>query len=508
MRGRALAAGLLLAACAPSAVAVAQSVVFRDAGRGEAAGILQSALSTAHRLIGPAAARREGEEDLVVPRGSVENATVVVLGRSAAVAGTVHGDVIVVGGDLYLHPGAQVDGRAVAIGGGAYKSLLAIARGGYLGFRDLTYDVAPTVNGYALTYRRVGPPPSPPITLGGLYGFGLPTYDRSDGFSPPFAAAVSLDSARLQAAPTLTYRSQLGRIDPALSGDFQPNRLAHLEAFVGRSTFTNDAWIWSDAINSAAVLFLGNDTRNYFRADRAEVVGHYLIEGRTVQLEPLAGVRVERAWSVRPGSGARAGGSPWSLFGHGSTNDILRPNPAIDDGKMTSALVGTRLAWQGQGGVAVNAVVEAEIAGSAPASRHFTQATTHGSVGFPTFGNQRFDLETHWVLTAGDTAPRQRWAYIGGAGTLPFLGLLQEGGDQLLYVQSAYSIPIPGINFPVAGQPTLQLRDVLGSAGVRRLPSLEQNVGVRLILSLLRFDAMADPSRGRVRASLGLSMAR
>lgn len=490
--------GILVAASAH--LAAAQTVTIRTVGPSIGGRILRSALTAPHRLVLP------GSAPLLLPRGSSSDESVIVLGRSARIAGTVHGDVIVVGGDAFVHPGAQVDGRVVAIGGGAYRSLLAVVRGGYLSYRDFTYDIQGVPGGYVLDYRRLGVPPSPAVTLAGLYGFGIPTYDRSDGLSLPFGPQISLDSGRLAIAPTLTYRSQIGRLDPAITGEFQASRLARFDAFVGRSTFTNDGWIWSDLVNSAAALALGIDSRNYYRADRADVVGHYLLNLPTAQIEPLLGYRAERAWSVRPDSGASGG--PWSLYGRRSAEHMLRPNPRVDDGPISSALVGARIEWQGQGGVAADANVVSEIATSAPASRHFVQTTVHGTVGFPTFANQRFDLETHWIVTAGDTAPRQRWAYLGGSGTLPFLGLLTEGGDQLLYVQSAYSIPITAVNIPFAGQPMLQVRHLLGGAGVGHLPKFEQNVGVRLALSFVRLDAMVDPARGKVRVSAGLSMAR
>ena len=54
--------------------------------------------------------------------------TVISLGRTVVVEGTVHGDVIVVDADLYMHPGGTIDGRAIAIGGGVYESMLAHTR--------------------------------------------------------------------------------------------------------------------------------------------------------------------------------------------------------------------------------------------------------------------------------------------------------------------------------------------------------------------------------------------
>ena len=46
------------------------------------------------------------------PAASTYTATVLVLGRDDTVNGTVHGDVVVIGGDLYMHPGGAIDGLA------------------------------------------------------------------------------------------------------------------------------------------------------------------------------------------------------------------------------------------------------------------------------------------------------------------------------------------------------------------------------------------------------------
>jgi hypothetical protein len=49
---------------------------------------------------------------------------------------------------------------------------------------------------------------------------------------------------------------------------------------------------------------------------------------------------------------------------------------------------------------------------------------------------------------------------------------------------------------------------MIGSAGVGHLPSFEQNLGVRLALSFVRFDAAVDPARQTWEFGFGLSLAR
>ena len=71
------------------------------------------------------------------------------------------------------------------------------------------------------------------------------------------------------------------------------------------------------------------------------------------------------------------------------------------------------------------------------------------------------------------------------------------GGDRLAYVESRYNIPIERVKIPFAGSPVFTLRHVIGSAGVSRLPTFVQNVGIRLQVAVLRFDYTIDPANGK-----------
>jgi hypothetical protein len=162
--------------------------------------------------------------------------------------------------------------------------------------------------------------------------------------------------------------------------------------------------------------------------------------------------------------------------------------------------------------------VAAEVTGDAeyaprsldrePYASAFTQVTLGSRVSFPTFGSQHFELFAHALLTAGDTAPPQRWSYVGGPGTLPTFELLQFGGDQLLFVESQYVIPIDRVVIKVLGTPTVGLRHMLGSAGVGRLPALEQNLGVRLTVGFFRADYVIDPATDERDLSFALAFFR
>ena len=499
MSFRTVIAPMLLAGAMAGTRLDAQQLVVRDPGPGSFGHRLADMLAMPHRLVGPSSV------PAVLSRDSAYSQSVVVLHRDIVIEGRVHGDVIVVGGDAFLHPGAIVDGRVIAVGGGVYESRLAIARDGVESHRDFTFDVQANGTRYVLEYRLVREHPSPPLSLPGVYGIRIPAYDRSDGLSFPFGPTISLDTGFVEINPIVTYRSNIGAFDPSVDADLAFGRLTRVHAYVGRTTLSNDNWIWSDLLNSAAVLGLGLDTRNYYRADRGEVTLHRLLEPSTTQFVPFLGLRAERNRSIGPDSAATGG--PWSFFGRTDRDDMLRPNPRVIPGTLESVLFGTLFDWQLQG-VRTSFNLTNEAAAFDVGSRRFLQSTLDGVVRFPTFGAQFFYFSTHVVYTFGDTAPPQRWSYLGGSGTIVTLPLLSLGGDRLIYIESNYYVPITRIDLPIFGAPSLTLRHMIGSAGIGRLPAFEQNVGLRLAMSFVRFDGVVDPATRTWDFGFGVSMAR
>jgi hypothetical protein len=490
---------MLFAGALASVRVDAQQVLIRDAGPGAFGRRLASILAAPHQLVGPAAI------PAVLSRDSAYSQTVVVLHRDVVIEGRVHGDVIVVGGDAFLHPGAVVDGRVIAIGGAVYESRLAITRDGVESHRDFTFETRNSGASYILDYLLVREHPSPPFSLPGVYGLRIPTYDRSDGLSLPFGPMLAFETGSVEIDPLVAYRSDIGAFDPSVDGEFTFGRRTRAHVFVGRTTLTNDNWIWSDLVNSAAVIGLGLDTRNYYRADRAEATVHRLLESTTIEFAPFVGVRAERDRSIGPDSVAVGG--PWSFFGRTDYDRMLRPNPPIAGGHLRSALVGVLFDWELQR-VRISFDLTNEFAAFDIGSSRFVQSTLDGVVRFPTFGAQFFYFNTHVIYTFGDTAPPQRWSYLGGSGTITTLPLLSLGGDRLLYLESNYYIPIPWIDLRVVGSPSVTLRHMIGSAGIGHLPSFEQNLAARLALSFVRFDAAVDPARQTWEFGFGLSLAR
>jgi hypothetical protein len=343
------------------------------------------------------------------------------------------------------------------------------------------------------------------VTLPGFFGVRIPSYDRSNGLSLPVGPTLAFDTARYEVDLLGVYRSQLGVVDPQAEVRGTIGRRLTVRLRGGRYTETNERWIYSDIANSLHMIVTGSDARNYYRADRADALLSWALETSTARFTLSAGGLAEHARSVRPDSGARGG--PWSMFEREEPMGRLRPNPRILPGTITSAIAGITMEWADQG-VSATLAADVEAPFSTPNDARFVQTTLDAFVGYPTFGTQSVEIESHAIITAGDTAPPQRYSYLGGAGTLPTFELLQFGGDELFWAEGRYIIPLDRVRIRFLGSPTVTLRYITGAAGVGKLPSLEQNVGARFALSFLRVDYLIDPASRRANFSVGLSVFR
>ena len=479
--------------------ATSTTVQVEASGREPPARILIAALAAPHDIMLTDSTRR-----LLVPRGTTLPRTTIIIGGDASVGAGVRGDVIVVGGDLFLSPGAVIDGSAIAIGGAVYGSTLAAVAGGTHSYRDATFDATNAGGAIRLQYRST-PGPVPGLEVGLVDGLRMPIYDRVQGLSLLWGPVLR-PTARLQLDPTITYRSHIGAWDPGLGVAVQAGEVWSLTLDVRRTTLTNDAWIQTDLANSLSSVVSGVDSRNYYRADRGEIAFSRVDRTAALEVRTTFGVNTERAWSV--GSPDTLGSRPWTLRGPGDADNFARANPAIQRGRTSSAFVGSTAEWI-FGDVRMRGAGRAEVPWQTPGDVRFVQVTLDGTVQFPTFGVQRYRTDVHAVVTPGDTAPPQRFAYLGGTGTLPVMSeLLSLGGDQLLYIDSRYDIPIQRIRIPYVGSPMLTFRYSAGSAGVQGLPRLIQNIGTSVSVSLLRVEYAVDPATRKQSLHAGLTISR
>ena len=350
----------------------------------------------------------------------------------------------------------------------------------------------------------------PSAALTGLQGFAVPTYERISGLALPVGIDVAIPMLRFTATPLVTYRSQLGAVDPSVDGAIEFRPLTKLSYSAARGVFTNDAWIRNDLINSFEFLGFGQDTRNYSRGTRGELRLSHEWQGPGWSVKPELGGRFEHLESVR--SEPVLESSPFTFFDYSDSLGRFRPNPPVQGGGIQSGLVGLRADWD-SATIVTRFRVDVELAhqsstalGFPVTDPRFAQVTVDGDVTFPTFGRQRLHVYAHIVATSNGDTPRQRWVYLGGPGTFPTIDMLSLGGDQLVYIDAHYAIPIRRWSLPVVGAPLLELREAIGGAAFREFPTLEQLSGVRLAASYLYLEWLVDPVRRTSRFSAGVSV--
>lgn len=324
-------------------------------------------------------------------------------------------------------------------------------------------------------------------------GIRMPTYDRVNGLSLPWGPVITIPPGRVVIDPTVTYRSHIGKIDPAVKITSAFGHMDTLSVYVGRGTFSNDVWIRSDLVNSLAALGVGSDARNYFRADRATAQLWHSFRTERFVWSPFIGVLHERDWSI--GIPTQHENAPWSLLNKDDSLKMQRPNPAIAPGHVTSGLAGVKGTYE-ENELKGQFSVQVERSFDEPASAsndHFTQATIDGKAEFPTFGMQSFEFKAHALASSGP-APPQRYTYLGGAGTLATVDLLALGGDRMFFAAAEYHIPLSRPLLPFVGTPVISARYAAGSAGVDSLPDFIQNIGVGLGVKLVKVEYHIDPN--------------
>jgi hypothetical protein len=348
-----------------------------------------------------------------------------------------------------------------------------------------------------------------PISLPLGFGFRLPTYDRVNGLSLAWGPKIATRNDSIRIDPTVTYRSHLGEFDPAVTFRVMSRGGFGVDFYGGRGTFTNDRWIRSDLSNSAAAIFSGSDARNYYRSDRASLELSQTVGPDSTQFRFGLGGQTENDWST--GMRHPVTSSPWSIFGRKDSLKMRRPNPTIWRGHISSALGRVAVGYtREEVSASVDAFLEraidvrldepfifftpgGPISSVRKRSDNFTQVTIGSKAHFPTFGTQSFEFRGHFVISP-DSAPPQRYAYLGGSGTLATVDQLAFGGDRLVYVQGEYSIPLDSLLLPFIGSPTLLVRYAAGSAGIQDLPDFIQNIGAGVAFKVVKVMFHYDPN--------------
>ncbi|HUK64079.1 MAG TPA: hypothetical protein VLV15_12115, partial [Dongiaceae bacterium] len=334
-------------------------------------------------------------------------ASVVILNSDATIQGTVDGDVVVINGSLNLTASARVGGQALAFGGNIYGDDSARVAGKRQAYPAARFDTARTDRGLALDYRGPPAPPYELLQLPGVYGVKVPLYDRVDGVSVGWYPSLTLRDSVLVVSPSVTYRSNLGAFDGAITVTARSGG-AFISVTAAQATLSNDAWIQTDIANSVMVLCCGKDFRNYWRAKYGEARLGYTWVDASHTMTLWAGARAEDGTSV-------SAGGPWAISGTNSTYSMYRPNPAIEDGTIRSWLAGVSAVF-GVGDHAIHASLQGELPYATPDGTNYTQLVADADGVIPAGRDRDILFRAHLIYTSGDSMLPQRYGYLGSAG--------------------------------------------------------------------------------------------
>lgn len=477
--------GSILAGTLLTSPVHAQTITIYGEARDSAIAILEDVVQRGEYIV--------LDRDTVLESDADIGPDVIVVAARVALEGTIRGGVLTLDGELFVRPGAYIGGPVAAVGtrGGVYPSALAEMPPVIRPHPRVFASVGETPDGYSVAIT--GPPEPGVLRIPGIYGLGVPTYDRVNGLSLFWGATAAFgggDTARVALSGTLGYRVLRKRLDGQLVATVHPTVGTRIQLRAARGTRTMDTWIRGDLANSLSSIIKGSDVRDYFDSEEVALTFEVmppasLIEGEGFIVPGLT-ARVSRDRSVEAGD-------PWSLLG-----DDWRPNPPIDPGTLASFIGGARFGWRGissrlDGSLAVEWAPEGigdfEFAQLSTAARWTMEALWGHSIGLDGF---------LLLPLTSDEAPMQRWSHVGGAGTLPTFPLAAMRGDHVVYLNSVYLAPLRRTRIPILGHPAIRLEHMAGAAWRTddSRPPFEQNVAAGVQLSIFRVMVVADPADG------------
>jgi hypothetical protein len=270
-------------------------------------------------------------DSVFVPRGLARESAIVQVGGTVILEGRVTGDVTAIDSQVYVRPGAVVEGRLTVFAGTFSGTTLATIRDGEEWVRDAPLEVVTDLDGN-LRIAYVKPQRPFPIEPKGFLGFVPHNYTGVNGLA--FSLAVGLRQrpewprTRLSGGPVLrTARSDVG-------WDVELARELSEGAEIGVRTYsitdTSQRWHRSDLGNSLRSLFLADDDRLYFEREGYEA---------WASMSPSPKVRLGVRWRDDDFDSLESE-NPFAFFGG---DEDWRINPPITPGE--GRALGTRLTF-------------------------------------------------------------------------------------------------------------------------------------------------------------------
>ncbi len=415
------------------------------------------------------------EGDAVIEEEDTLNANVVVKAGDLTVYGKVVGDVLVVGGNLYVKDNGYITGNAKVINGDVFKDEVARIDG----YIDKTSSAANSyrenekkftrsstrlnanwisettnLDNFIFRYNRVEG-----LFLGTgsdkrYYWDGRKSYSIFGSFGYGFKA-----------------REWRGNLGLSRQFAFNDGQLIEIGLEGHKLTDSKDNWIIGVHENTAAAILIHEDFRDYYRR-----IGMGFNAGYALQQDYVTGqVRVEYLIDDYKSMENR---TEWSIFGGDKT---FRLNPSIDEGQMRSILTSAGLST-------VTKTMYGPEGWSIFATAEFADKNFGGEFGFNQYV---LDVRRYQPLgrydnlnvrlragTSEGSLPVQKIFEIGGLSTLHGFPFKSQAGNRMILVNAEYIVNgdflgelefwpswlMSGINFLVLGDAAVLRSEVSGTS--------------------------------------------
>ncbi len=374
----------------------------------------------------------------IIQRGDSLNTNLVVKGGDLTVYGRINGDVLVVGGDLYIRDGAYIGGNVKVINGEVYKDDNAVVVG-YIDKSSSKKEKA--YREEAKNFRRSSTKLSANWVneTTDLDNF-IFRYNRVEGLFLGVGSEKRYywDNQRsysLYGSAGYGFRSHDWRGNLGLSRQFafDDGQLFEVEVEGHSLTDTKDDWLIGVHENTAAAFLIHEDFRDYFERDGFGVNIGYAAQQDFLTSQVKVGYLVDEYKLME-------NQTEWSMFGG---DKRFRLNPAIRPGKMRSIVSSAGLS-------SVTTTIDGPEGWSITAAAEFAEKSFGSDFTFNRFVadirryeplGQYDNLNVRFrVGTSEGNLPLQKTFEIGGLGTLPAYSFKDEMGNRMLLMNVEFIV--------------------------------------------------------------------
>ncbi|MBM4162179.1 MAG: hypothetical protein FJ217_13910, partial [Ignavibacteria bacterium] len=377
------------------------------------------------------------EGNAVIEEGDTVIANVVVKAGDLTVVGTIVGDALVVGGDLYVEQGGHITGNAKVINGEVIKD----EAGRIDGYIDKTSS---TANSYRETEKKFTRS-STRLNANwvsettNLDNFVF-RYNRVEGLFLGVGSDKRYYWDGRKSYTTygsfgygLKSRGWRGNLGLSRQFAFDDGQLIEIGVEGHNLTDTKDNWIIGLSENTAAAILIHEDYRDYFRR-----TGVGFNVGYAIQQDYVTGqLRTEYLIDDYKSMENR---TEWSIFGG---NKRFRFNPPIDEGKMHSILASAGLSTvtktlYGPEGWSIFGTAEfadRDFGGDFKFNQYVLDVRRYQPLG--RYHNLNVRLR---VGTTEGTVPAQKIFELGGLSTLNAFPFKSDVGNRMILANAEFII--------------------------------------------------------------------